>query len=465
MANPEHVEILLQGVKAWNKWRHEHPGVEPDLTGIDLRDRLFRESELYEEMERHPIPCNYRWFAPNLSGINFKNTNLPWAHLEGAKLWEANLEGADIGKAHLEGATLLLAKIGCADLSGAHLESSELSTAYLQKATLTKAYLNGAFLLGTHLEEAKLEYADIEGAKLDRAYLTGAKMTGVNLKRANLSEANLNNAILSSAQLDAAYAIAANFNGANLTGAHLTNAVFEGALFNGAILRHANCSCANMFGVSLQEAILLDAWMEGADLTVTNLNGADLRRANLEKVCVFGVTYDRWGKYQGIRLDGCHGSQRFIRHAKDQDYIEELRGWDGDMRPWKWSRRFWYPYLLWLLSCDCGRHMWPWVLWSVVLSGLFGVAYANYPLPSWVPDWLQGVLIAIAPGIKLPADYHSALTPYYFSIVTFTTLGFGDITPTNLSGQIWVIIEVILGYVMLGGLISIFANKLARRSG
>jgi hypothetical protein len=28
----------------------------------------------------------------------------------------------------------------------------------------------------------------------------------------------------------------------------------------------------------------------------------------------------------------------------------------------------------------------------------------------------------------------------------------------------WVMAEVIIGYVMLGGLISIFANKLARRS-
>ena len=29
MANPEHLEILKQGVEQWNKWREEHPEVRP----------------------------------------------------------------------------------------------------------------------------------------------------------------------------------------------------------------------------------------------------------------------------------------------------------------------------------------------------------------------------------------------------------------------------------------------------
>lgn len=52
----------------------------------------------------------------------------------------------------------------------------------------------------------------------------------------------------------------------------------------------------------------------------------------------------------------------------------------------------------------------------------------------------------------------------YYSVVTFTTLGFGDVTPNTQEAAWWVMAEVIAGYVMLGGLISIFATKLARRS-
>jgi len=58
----------------------------------------------------------------------------------------------------------------------------------------------------------------------------------------------------------------------------------------------------------------------------------------------------------------------------------------------------------------------------------------------------------------------SLLTMIYYSVVAFTTLGFGDIAPVSPTGAIFVMIEVILGYIMLGGLISIFTNKLARTS-
>lgn len=52
----------------------------------------------------------------------------------------------------------------------------------------------------------------------------------------------------------------------------------------------------------------------------------------------------------------------------------------------------------------------------------------------------------------------------YYSMVTLTTLGFGDIIPLTNKARLVVGTEVGVGYLMLGGLISIFANKLARRS-
>jgi voltage-gated potassium channel Kch len=52
----------------------------------------------------------------------------------------------------------------------------------------------------------------------------------------------------------------------------------------------------------------------------------------------------------------------------------------------------------------------------------------------------------------------------YYSIVTLTTLGYGDVVPASPAAQVLAMIEVILGYVMLGGLLSIFASKMARRA-
>ena len=41
----------------------------------------------------------------------------------------------------------------------------------------------------------------------------------------------------------------------------------------------------------------------------------------------------------------------------------------------------------------------------------------------------------------------------YFSVVTFTTLGFGDFTPTTTPAQVLVMVEVVLGYAALGVLV------------
>ena len=72
-----------------------------------------------------------------------------------------------------------------------------------------------------------------------------------------------------------------------------------------------------------------------------------------------------------------------------------------------------------------------------------------------------GVLFSLVP-LSAP-DYESVLTPFYFSLVTLTTLGYGDVLPASEMGQALVMAEVTVGYLMLGGLVSIFSNKLARR--
>ncbi len=48
--------------------------------------------------------------------------------------------------------------------------------------------------------------------------------------------------------------------------------------------------------------------------------------------------------------------------------------------------------------------------------------------------------------------------------MAYTTLGFGDVTPITTTGQMVVTAEVILGYLTLGLLVSILANKVARRA-
>jgi hypothetical protein len=143
--------------------------------------------------------------------------------------------------------------------------------------------------------------------------------------------------------------------------------------------------------------------------------------------------------FQGIRVATCYGDQEFKRFAQDQDYIEQLR-----------ARPRWGPVLFWLwyIFADCGRCFSRWAGWSVGMAATFSFVYY----------WLG------------PKHIHagdlgfSLITMVYYSVVTFTTLGYGDIRPITESAALLVMAEVILGYIMLGGLVSILANELARRS-
>jgi hypothetical protein len=60
--------------------------------------------------------------------------------------------------------------------------------------------------------------------------------------------------------------------------------------------------------------------------------------------------------------------------------------------------------------------------------------------------------------------YETAISPLYYSVVTMTTLGFGDAVPASTAAQALAMAQVLLGHVMLGGVLSIFATKMGRRS-
>ena len=110
-------------------------------------------------------------------------------------------------------------------------------------------------------------------------------------------------------------------------------------------------------------------------------------------------------------------------------------------------------HFIWWLFADCGRSFFRWALWSLG----FAIAFAFIYYFSYTDYMLNFQTVYVSEDFPL-------FSFIYYSVVTFTTLGFGDIVPRTGWLQFWVMLEVILGYIMLGGLISILANKLARRS-
>ena len=141
----------------------------------------------------------------------------------------------------------------------------------------------------------------------------------------------------------------------------------------------------------------------------------------------------------------------FKRYVADQQFI----------RAFQERNPFWAQ--VWRCSSDYGRSLALWAFWSLLIALSFSFVYM--PAPTWFPEWLKETMPHFYQVTVTEGNGHLTFwKSFYFSIVTFTTLGFGDVVASNTSARILVTLEVIFGYIMLGGLISIFANKLASRS-
>jgi uncharacterized protein YjbI with pentapeptide repeats len=153
MANPKHLQILKQGVEAWNAWREQDLAIRPDLSEADLRG----------------------------------------ASLWGADFWRADLRGADLSHADLRRASLW----------DAYLNEADLSHANLRGANLRDAYLNEADLRRTDFWLADLRYATLDGADLTGAILVGTILDGAILVGAILSQAVLSGTVFGNTTLTA----------------------------------------------------------------------------------------------------------------------------------------------------------------------------------------------------------------------------------------------------------------------
>ena len=133
MANPEHLEILKQGVDAWNQWREKHREIMPNLTRAHLSGANLREADL--------------------SGANLRRADLSGADLSEANLSEADLSGAYLTGADFSGAFIWGTNFGAVDLSAVRgLETVQhkgpstigIDTIYFSKGNIPEVFLRGA---------------------------------------------------------------------------------------------------------------------------------------------------------------------------------------------------------------------------------------------------------------------------------------------------------------------------------
>lgn len=356
MPNPDLLQLLAQGVPAWNAWRAAHPDAPVDLRGLPT-DAL-------------------RPLAGKLDGINLRGALLAGADLAYVDLNQADLSGADLQaalltSAGLKSATLAGARLGQAKLSFAKLDGADLHAADLEQADLAGASLAGANLSDANLQRIRGEQLGLEAANLQRTRLAGAQLmsadftrvdardadfSGAFMAHAHLLGADLRGARLNGADLRHAMLVQARLAGATLTGADFSRANlslqmaqlpapgagagtgygspgllgdFSGVDFSATKLCHANLAQLDLRGARLVGADLTGAVLDGALLTGADLSGADLSCADMVETDFSGATLSGCRVYGvsawNVLLDGAVQHDLVIsKHGEAEITVDDL---------------------------------------------------------------------------------------------------------------------------------------------
>ena len=218
--------------------------------------------------------------------------------------------------------------------------------------------------------------------------------------------------------------------GINLTRAHLKESVFIYVDLRGANFCQARLEGAHMEYTQLQGADFSSAHLDSAHFVLAVVDGSTLFWN-----CIVDANTD----FNSVGLDNARINpetklllQYNIRHLN-------WKKWYKNHCIWRWPIN-----IFWLIS-DYGRSA-PRVMGVFfVLAFIFALIY-----------WLYPSLVIVNNVI---GDLRSFLHSLYFSVVTMTTLGFGDIAanPDSWQGQVLLTVQVLFGYILLGAIISRFA--------
>ena len=300
--------------------------------------------------------------------------------------------------------------------------------------------------------DANLEGIKIVDAKFINSNGKGASFCDANLKGAKLEGVDMSDCLFLNADMTGIEAAGSIFQGSKFDRAHISNAFFALCHFNEASFQQSNLISvrffsSNFYECSFYKADLSDAQFQGGGRNPF-LNGesrfnlcgtifADAKftartyfhLANVSRKTDFRtVTFESACYSAGLRqtLQYCNRRHNWVawyeKTGKTKSFLAKL---------------FW-------MASDYGRSP-----RQVAIS--FLIVCLSYSLLYWlIPGSTSGV-----EGGDL-----SIVQSLYFSVVTMTTLGYGDITANKSSwlSQALVITHVLFGYVILGALLTVLAN-------
>jgi hypothetical protein len=318
--------------------------------------------------------------------------------------------------------------LSLSDYCWRHLSQKQDYRDMLDNYVDTHHSIKGLYLRHIEFEKAQWQGIDAEGVDLAGSDLSGADLTAANMKGANLTGANFHRANLASVDFENSHMLKCNFQNSCLWHAVIKDANIAESDFRESDLLGAVFTNVKFWHVKLDGAKSLTSYSFTGKMPINETGALSASEAyrDLKQYFVSNGRYDdaSWA---------CFKEKTFQR----KDLLKN-------------KRLSYIPSLLMALFCGYGEKP-----YRVVISSIFLVL-------------LYSILYAVFGALKIPAqaasNYLSLWDYIYFSIVTFTTVGFGDLTPKMQPFfQMLVGSEAFTGAFMMGLFVFTLARKYTAR--
>lgn len=276
-------------------------------------------------------------------------------------------------------------------------------------------------------------------SKFNESFPTSQISGLADLRGIDLNGININDSILKNA-----FFALSNFSNCKLQQLHFENMNFVSANFKNAILTSIILDESSTFS----NATFDNAFLNNIDLTDKILSGGiSIKEISyfelLKKALTIEVQYDKRNHTEFLFVNTKEiSSYDLLSFKKNIEwYMTISRKISDSKKDWKKRISIIFQILIskyWTSYSVFGSITF---LTILVLAYIFYFTSSNFKIPTELS----------------PIDFFDSI---YFVVVTFTTLGYGDISPTNWAGQLFVIITALTGYLFLGIFIYLLSKKI-----
>lgn len=261
MADDSHVNILKNGVEAWNTWRLKNRYIKPDLEGLRWRGQ----------------------HSNNLSGINLNTCNLNNSDFSGAIFVSATFQASTLNGTIFRHASMMSVSLEKAQAQGACFDHADLRHSRLSKFAAYQSSFRHAVLSKAYGTELSMIDCDCSDVILRDVTLALSKLTNTDFSKGNLMYADLHSNLMCGSR----------FVGTSMAFADLTHSRLDRANLNEANLQGANLTYSILSGSTLERSDLARAILVGTDLRSARLNGAWVYGAAVWDTCMHDNTEQR----------------------------------------------------------------------------------------------------------------------------------------------------------------------------